>query len=1320
MSACKSRFTRRFQFLLTAIVVLGMCVVPASQAKELNWIWTPMQTVAESQASEGECYFRRKFTLVRPEQAELEFAAGDEFEIHINGRLASRGQSFGQPTKIDVIDYVVPGVNLIAVRVRHHDGNQVGLAMRFRCKEVGETRWRGLTTDGTWKTKTDFIESWNSTNYNDMGWLTAQVIGSPASSADEPTSQADATPSGTKATTVSTKLPTENPAMASQSITAPAAASAKKTKASKFEIDDEFSVQQVLAPAETGSLIALEFNEFGKLLLSREGGPLLIADPTKPESHPERVRVYCNQVTTCQGILPLNGEVFVTGTGPTGLGLYRLADSDRDGMLEIKSKLLSFSGKPGEHGPHGIRLGPDGMLYVVVGNGSQVMEEVSDSSPYKHFYEGDLIPRYEDPGGHAQGVKAPGGTVIRCSLSGQKIERVCGGIRNAYDVVFDHRGELYIHDSDMEADAGTTWYRPTYVFHAPAGAEFGWRSGWAKFPQYFIDQTPAVTETGRGSPTGAELYQHLQFPVRYQNTMFLADWSEGRILAMRTQPSGAGYTATVETFMKGRPLNVVDLSVGEDGALYFCTGGRGTEGGVYRIVWNGQVPEKMLKFDSDLEKVVRHPQPGSPWARQNIAQLKIAMGEKKWTTSLEGVAREKRNSKKIRMRALQLMVFYGPTPSGELLESISQADDVDLRAQAARLCGLKREPKCEEILGRLVKDSNPLVRRIACESFMRIDVQPELESLLPMLSSTDRVEALSARRLIERMPVASWEEEVFNTEDKRLFVQGATALMTAYPNLDRAYKVLAKASTFMEGFVNDYDFVDMLRTMELALVRGKIDPSKVPGLAIRIGNEFPSGNSQINRELARLMAYLKVGDLHGRIEDYLQSSEATIEDKVHVGMYLQSVGARLTPDARIAIIDALETARNAENTGGSYRFYLERAVEDISRSITLAEVPTILENGHRWPNAVVAAFYKLPAKIDAQTVQSVIAMDEMLRQNEAKDAATNQCRLGVIAILARNGDETSMNYLRTIWQQEEDRRSDITIGLAQQPEGENWAYLVSSLPILDDLTAKEVIQKLVQVKRRPRDPVHYHDAIEMGYRLRSDGAQDTVRLLKHWAGEEVEGAKGDWRAQLIAWQNWYQTKWPEGPSVDVAKSSEQNGGYSTEVLLASFEKSGLGDPQKGHAVFAKAQCASCHQFSGNGMGVGPDLTSMAHRFSIREALEATLEPSKVIPERYSSKTVLTVDGTQFTGMVVEQADGSYFVLQQDGKRVRVSADDVEELKPSKVSAMPDGLLNGLTQTEIRDLFGYLMQNRHQVADNPSDDQSPPNPSVSAIAVDNIR
>ena len=1344
IGACNPLRTLMFGLAILA----GFSFVGATNADEPQWIWSPKQTNINGTASHGECYFRKKFTLIRPMKAELEIAAGDEYEVFINGRMATRGQSFGSQTKIDVSAFMQPGVNLIAAKVRHHDGSQVGLAMKCRVQENGESRWRSLLTDENWKTRITPAEAWKNSSYNDMGWLRAKSIipigeqvvaettptnvvrkqlaqtelgvslsqqgltqaspvkvGSPvqpsAASVQIPKQVKSQVPVKQASTKVKSKLVVELPSakavsrpVANPAPSKPAENKPAENKTSRFEIDPEFTVTKVLSGSETGSLVAMEFNEFGKILLSREGGPLLIADPTKQLTDPDRVRVYCDQVNTCQGILPLNGDVYVTGSGPQGLGLYRLSDSDRDGMLEVKAKLASFAGNLGEHGPHGLQLGPDGMLYVIIGNGSQLDSESDSTSPFRHFYEGDLIPRFEDPGGHAKGVKAPGGTVVRVSLDGKKKEIVAGGIRNAYDLVFNHQGEMFIHDSDMESDIGTTWYRPTMVFHVPAGAELGWRSGWAKFPQYFTDQTPAVCETGRGSPSGAVLYQHLQFPVRYQDTMFFADWSEGRILSVRAQPDGAGYTAKPETFLKGRPLNVVDLAVGEDGGLYFCTGGRGTEGGVYRVTWNGDVPDKILEFESDLAKVIRHPQPTSAWARQNIAQLRIAMGAN-WNVAIEGVASEQRNTIKFRTRALQMMVLYGPTPSAKLLDSLSKDQSSEIRAQAARLCGLTKEGNTA-VLELLVKDASPMVRRLACESYMRLGVEPELSAILPMLNSLDRIEALSARRLIERIPADQWEDEVFTTENKRLFIQGSVALMTADPNLERAYKVLARSSKLMEGFVNDYDFVDMLRAMELALVRGEVEPEKVPGLVVRLGNEFPSGSSTINRELVRILAFLNAGDLNGRVEKYLQDEDVSTEDKVHLGMHMQVIGKDLTPEARIAIIDALEKAQNVEGAGGSYAQYLRQAVQDVSKSITTEQVNTILQNGHEWPNAVVAAFYKLPTELDQETVQTVIEMDQRIKQAGKKDQASNQMRLGVIAVLARSGDQTSMDYLRELWQSEEDRRNDIVIGLSQQPEDENWAYLVSSLPVLDDLTGTEVVQKLTKVTRRPRDARHFRELISVGYRMHGQDRNATVQLLEHWSGEKM-AVEGNWQLKLDAWRNWFHQKWPEEDKIAGVTRTKPVGKHSVGKLLSTLETMGPGNSLMGHATFEKAQCATCHQFNGAGQSVGPDLTTLAQRFSTREAIEATIDPSKVIPARYASKKILTVDGLQFNGMAVEQADGSYFVLQSDGKRVRIAADDIEEINPSETSAMPEGLLDSLTPSEINNLFAYMMQAKQATA-----------------------
>jgi putative heme-binding domain-containing protein len=365
----------------------------------------------------------------------------------------------------------------------------------------------------------------------------------------------------------------------------------------------------------------------------------------------------------------------------------------------------------------------------------------------------------------------------------------------------------------------------------------------------------------------------------------------------------------------------------------------------------------------------------------------------------------------------------------------------------------------------------------------------------------------------------------------------------------------------------------------------------------------------------------------------------------------------------------------------------------------------VLKHGHQWPNAVLAAFYKLPNQPDPETIETIIQMDQAIIQQASADPAASRLRLGVIAILARSGDPESMDYLRRLWQQEPERRNDIVIGLAQQPGDENWAYLVSSLSVLDDLTGIEVMEKLTGVSRRPRNSKHFRDVITLGYRLRSEGAQVAVRLLEHWSGEKLELADGQWESALNTWRDWFHQKWPDQDEIVSQQNSEKVGRYSVAQLLVSFENTGAGDLHRGREVFTKAQCANCHQFANHGQGMGPDLTSLAQRFSLREAIESTIDPSHVIPDRYASKKIVTVDGNQFSGMAVLQADGSYFVLQSDGKRIRVAAEEIEDVKESATSAMPEGLLDSLSISEINDLFTFLMPPKQQQTVGSSQDNN---------------
>ena len=134
------------------------------------------------------------------------------------------------------------------------------------------------------------------------------------------------------------------------------------------------------------------------------------------------------------------------------------------------------------------------------------------------------------------GEKAPGGFICRVSPDGKKWDLVAIGFRNPFDLAFHRDGELFTYDSDMEWDIGAPWYRPTCALHVTGGAEFGYRNGAGKWPAYTIDSLPPVVNVGPGSPTGVAFGYGAKFPIKYQEALFLCDWSYGRLYALHLKP----------------------------------------------------------------------------------------------------------------------------------------------------------------------------------------------------------------------------------------------------------------------------------------------------------------------------------------------------------------------------------------------------------------------------------------------------------------------------------------------------------------------------------------------------------------------------------------------------------------------------------------------------------------------------------------------------------------------------------------------------------------------------------------------------------------
>jgi putative heme-binding domain-containing protein len=136
----------------------------------------------------------------------------------------------------------------------------------------------------------------------------------------------------------------------------------------------------------------------------------------------------------------------------------------------------------------------------------------------------------------------------------------------------------------------------------------------------------------------------------------------------------------------------------------------------------------------------------------------------------------------------------------------------------------------------------------------------------------------------------------------------------------------------------------------------------------------------------------------------------------------------------------------------------------------------------------------------------------------------------------------------------------------------------------------------------------------------------------------------------------------------------------------SLNSSG-GNPYEGKVLFAE-HCGKCHKLFNEGGEVGPDLTRY-NRDDRATLLLSILRPSQEIREGYQTFQVLTSDGRVVTGFIVDQNDEVVTIRESAGQSVTIAKDEIDEMKATPRSVMPEGLLDKLTEAQVRHLFAYL-------------------------------
>ena len=377
-------------------------------------------------------------------------------------------------------------------------------------------------------------------------------------------------------------------------------------KVAKLKLPEGFKAEHIYSPGDLdqGSWVAMTFDNKNRLITADQYGFLYrleIPEIGSDTLAPKIEKLIIGDVAEpqvgmgyAQGLLYAFNSIYVmvnhngNETFKESTGLYRIQDLDGDDQYETVTTIRKFTGQPGEHGPHSIKVSPDGKsLFMVAGNHVDVPEMDAYRLP-RVWDEDNLFPEIKDPRGHANSRMAPGGWVANLSPDGSYFELISAGYRNPFDIAFNEAGDLFTYDSDMEWDFGMPWYRPTRICHVTSGSEYGWRTGNQKWSPLYPDNLPATLNIGQGSPTNVMFGTGAAFPEKYQNALYAFDWSFGIVYAIELTPNGASYDASAEEFISGSPLPLTDGIIGPEGAMYFMTGGRRLESDLYRVYYDGE------------------------------------------------------------------------------------------------------------------------------------------------------------------------------------------------------------------------------------------------------------------------------------------------------------------------------------------------------------------------------------------------------------------------------------------------------------------------------------------------------------------------------------------------------------------------------------------------------------------------------------------------------------------------------------------------------------------------------------------------------------
>jgi quinoprotein glucose dehydrogenase len=991
------------------------------------------------------------------------------------------------------------------------------------------------------------------------------------------------------------------------------------------------------------------------------------------------------------GVLARKGDVYFTCIPD----LYRLRDTKGENRADVVESLATGFGLHVQfigHDLHGLRMGPDGKLYMSIGDRGLTVT----TKEGKKLFNPDS------------------GAVLRCDPDGSNLEIVHIGLRNPQELAFDDYGNLFTFDNNSDSGDKARWVQVV------EGGDSGWRCGyqfgtlmhhkgvpqgnrgpWNAEKMWYVPGpdgeppayvVPPLAHFGNG-PSGITYYPGVGLPDRYKGHFFATDFTStpaGSVIwSLALKPKGASFEVVdLHPFVRG--MVPTDCEFGPDGAFYWSdwVGGwdKPGKGRIFRVTDPEAMKDPAVaeakklfaegfgkKSVEELTKLLEHPH------RQVRQEAQFELASRKPDEAIPAFVQVTKESKN------QLARLHAVWGLGMAATQARKADPAEARTLYRTLTGLTADADSVVRLAAVKVLGHQPVGRNGERGGNLIPEAIAIRNAVPKLLSDDdpAVRAAAAFAYVRcdslgRAAYPGWVQEFFaplfdllkSNNDRDAYVRHAA--VEALTQVSRYPEDLFNAWTWSKP-ASDNPAVRLGVVLALRKLRGK-----------QLGEFLADADPRIVAEAARAICD----------QDLMQPMELL---------------------AKLADKPGLPEPVAYRALAANYKLGKPEGVARVAGFAARADEPEhirefalkLLADWARPPrrDPIVGTTISLPERPAAD---AVAALKPVFKKLLVGPGAVREAAAGVAAKL--NSSEFG----------------PLLAALAADA-GQPSRARVAALFALDTLHAKELPETAAAALGSPEPRLRAAARVVKAKADPAAAARELPALLNDEKATVVEkqmalAALGSLKESkeideaLAGWLDRYADgKVPDELKLDVLEAARERAeaeklklhaplreklraidraartAAAKDPLARHRETLAGGDAEKGRAVFldnSAVSCQKCHKLDGQGGEVGPPLNGIGAKQSREYLLESILYPNAKIAEGYQSVILNTVDGRTISGVLRKKDASGYTVVTADNKVVVVPKDDVDSEKPDK-SAMPDDLHKKLSKRELRDLVEFL-------------------------------